>query len=317
MPGFGVLAGMLAITISSFGGPDRLELTEQPDPVVGTDYVLVRGRATSVNPVDWKIREGYLQGAFPHHLPAVLGWDIAGVVERVGPAVTHLAPGDEVYGYVRKDSVEHGTYAELVAAHVRHVTRKPASATFEEAGALPLVGLTALQSLTAVDVGEGDTLLVHAAAGGVGHVAAQIAGARGARVIGTASPVNHEFVRSLGAEPVAYGDGLVDRVRELAPDGLSAAVDYVGGDALDASFALVADPSRVASIVDADGVLARGGRYVFVRPDVDGLAELASLVDAGALRVEVAESFPLERTAGAMTRSQEGHVRGKIAITMT
>ncbi len=307
---------MKAITISSFGGPERLELTEQPDPLVGPDSVLVRVRASSVNPVDWKIREGYLQGGFPHHLPAVLGWDVAGVVERVGPAVTHLGPGDEVYGYVRKDSVEHGTYAELVAAHVRHVTRKPASATFEEAGALPLVGLTALQSVTAVRAGEGDTLLVNAVAGGVGHLAAQVAVARGARVIGTASAVNHEFVRSLGAEPVEYGDGLADRVRELAPEGVTAAVDYVGGDALDASFALVADPSRVASVVDADGVLSRGGRYVFVRPDVAGLDELAALVDAGRLRVEVAETFPLERTADAMARSQEGHVRGKVVITV-
>ncbi|MGN6299955.1 MAG: NADP-dependent oxidoreductase, partial [Angustibacter sp.] len=205
---------MKAITISSYGGADVMELTDQPDPIVGPDYVLVRVKASSVNPVDYKVREGYLQGAFPSHLPMILGWDVAGVVEKVGPAVRDFAEGDEVIGYVRKDSLEHGTYAELVAAHVRHLARKPASATFEEAAALPLAGLTALQSLRLAEVGEGDTVLVHAAAGGVGSFAVQIAKSLGARVIGTASAANHEYLRSLGAEPVEYGDKLVAAVQE-------------------------------------------------------------------------------------------------------
>lgn len=307
---------MKAITISSYGGADVMELTDQPDPVVGPDYVLVRVKASSVNPVDYKIREGYLQGGFPSHLPIILGWDVAGVVEKVGPAVRDLAEGDEVIGYVRKDSIEHGTYAELVAAHVRHLARKPASATFEEAAALPLAGLTALQSLRLAQVGEGDTVLVHAAAGGVGSFAVQIAKALGARVIGTASAANHEYLRSLGAEPVEYGDKLVPAVQELAPDGVDAVVDYVGGDALTASPELARSNDRIVSIVDAATVLGFGGRYAFVRPDPGDLAELARLVDAGQLRVELARTFPLAEAADAHRLVEGGHVRGKVAISV-
>ena len=307
---------MKAITISSYGGADVMELTDQPDPVVGPDYVLVRVKASSVNPVDYKIREGYLQGAFPSHLPMILGWDVAGVVEKVGPAVRELAEGDEVVGYVRKDSIEHGTYAELVAAHVRHLARKPASVSFEEAGALPLAGLTALQSLRLAQVGEGDTVLVHAAAGGVGSFAVQLARALGARVIGTASAANHEYLRSLGAEPVQYGDGLVAAVRELAPDGVDAVVDYVGGDALTTSPELARSNDRIVSIVDAATVLGFGGRYAFVRPDPDDLAEVARLVDAGQLRVELARTFPLAEAADAHRLVEGGHVRGKVAISV-
>lgn len=307
---------MKAITISSYGGADVMELTEQPDPIVGPDYVLVRVKASSVNPVDYKIREGYLQGAFPSHLPMILGWDVAGVVEKVGPAVREFAEGDEVIGYVRKDSIEHGTYAELVSAHVRHLARKPASATFEEAAALPLAGLTALQSLRLAQVGEGDTVLVHAAAGGVGSFAVQIAKSLGARVIGTASAANHEYLRSLGAEPVEYGDKLVAAVQDLAPDGVDAVVDYVGGDALAASPELAKSNDRIVSIVDAATVLGFGGRYAFVRPDPDDLAEVARLVDAGQLRVELARTFPLAEAADAHRLVEGGHVRGKVAISV-
>jgi NADPH:quinone reductase-like Zn-dependent oxidoreductase len=307
---------MKAITIASYGGPDRLELTEQPDPVVGPDYVLVRVRATSVNPVDYKIREGYLQGAFPSHLPMILGWDVAGVVEQVGPAVTEYVPGDEVVGYVRKDTLEHGTYAELVAAHVRHLALRPTSVSFEQAAALPLAGLTAWQSVDLAAVGEGDTVLVHAAAGGVGSFAVQIAAARGARVIGTAGERNHEYLRSLGAEPVSYGEGLADRVRALAPDGVDAVLDYVGGDSLEVSPELVKNPERVVSVVDAATVQRIGGQYAFVRPDPRHLAELATMVDDGALRIELARTFPLAQAAEAQRLVEEGHVRGKVAISV-
>ena len=307
---------MKAITIASYGGPDRLELTEQPDPVVGPDYVLVRVRATSVNPVDYKIREGYLQGAFPSHLPMILGWDVAGVVEQVGPAVTEYVPGDEVIGYVRKDTLEHGTYAELVAAHVRHLALRPTSVSFEQAGALPLAGLTAWQSVDLAAVGEGDTVLVHAAAGGVGSFAVQIAAARGARVLGTASERNHEYLRSLGAEPVTYREGLVDRVRALVPDGVDAVLDYVGGESLESSAKLVRNPERIVSVVDAVTVQRIGGQYAFVRPDPRHLAELATMVDDGALRIELAQTFPLAQAADAQRLVEDGHVRGKVAISV-
>jgi NADPH:quinone reductase-like Zn-dependent oxidoreductase len=268
-----------------------------------------------VNPVDWKVREGRVDGAFDVYFPVVPGWDVAGVVEKIGPSVTEFAPGDEVIGYVRRDEIRRGTYAELTPAPVRSLAAKPRRAEWAEAGGLPLTGLTSLQALTAGRVGAGDTVLVHAAAGGVGHLAVQIARILGAdRVIGTASPANHGFVAELGAEPVEYGDDLVDDVWALAPDGVDAVLDPVGGDALDASWSLTSDPTRVVSITDAAGVKAGGGRYVFVRADAAQLEQLAAWYDAGRLRVHVDRVFPLAEAAAAQDLVREGHVRGKVVL---
>src|ERR1700754_3431696 len=194
---------MKAVALTEYGGPEVLSVRDLPEPLVGPDTVLIEVRAAGVNPVDWKIRQGYLQGAFPHHLPLIPGWDVAGVVKATGPAVTAYRAGDEVIGYARKDHVQHGTYAELVSAPDRVLAPKPHTIDFDHAAGLPLAGLTALQALRAVEVGTGDVVLVHAAAGGVGHLAVQIARELGAaRVIGTASERNHDFLRELGAEPV-------------------------------------------------------------------------------------------------------------------
>lgn len=306
---------MRAAFYEAYGSTDVLQVGELPDPVTGPDDVLVRVAAAGVNPVDWKIRQGRLEGAFPSHLPIVPGWDVAGTVEAVGPAVTAFAAGDRVLGYVRKDHVQHGTSAELVRAGVRHLAPLPDGASFAEAGALPLAGLTALQSLDAAGVGSGDTVLVHAAAGGVGAFAVQLAVARGARVVGTASEGNFDFLRSLGVEPVTYGDGLVDRVRGLV-DQVDAAVDFAGSEAVAASFELVLDAGRVASVVDAAGVLSGGGRYVFVRPDSAQLADLAQRVAAGTLRVELSGTYPLAEIAAAHEQSETGHGRGKVVVTV-
>ncbi|MEU8925165.1 NADP-dependent oxidoreductase [Kitasatospora sp. NPDC048545] len=304
---------MKAIAINRYGGPEVVEYTDLPDPKVGPDSVLVEVRAAGVNPVDWKVRDGALDGLLDAHFPLVMGWDAAGVVRAVGGGVTEFAPGDEVYGYVRKDAVEHGTYAELLSAPVRTLARKPAALDWAQAGGLPLAGLTALQGLRALRLTEGETVLVHAAAGGVGHLAVQLARARGARVIGTAAEHNHDYLRGLGAEPVRYGDGLADRVRALAPDGVDAALDLVGRGAVRVSAGLVADPGRIASVADF-GVKALGGRYVWVRPDADGLAELAALADDGRLTVTVASTFPLAQAASAQALSAEGRTRGKIVL---
>ena len=305
---------MRAVFQSSFGGRDVMEVGDLPDPLIGPDTITVRVRAAGVNPVDWKIREGYLQGAYPHQLPLVPGWDVAGTVEAVGPAVRELAVGDEVLGYVRKDLVSGGAYAELVSASVRHLARKPASVSFVAAAGLPLAGLTALQSLDAVGVSDGDVVLVHAGAGGVGHLAVQLAVARGARVIATASERNHDFLRSLGAEPAAYGEGLVDAVRALVPGGVDAAVDYVGGDAIGQSAALAKDPARTASNVDPTAVAEVGGVYCFVRPDSAQLAALVAMLEDGTLRVEVQQVLPLEDAAEAHRVLEDGHVRGKLVL---
>jgi NADPH:quinone reductase-like Zn-dependent oxidoreductase len=306
-----------AIMMSQYGGPDVLKLaTDAPEPKVGPDFVLVRVKAAGVNPVDWKIREGKLDGLFQTDFPIIPGWDMAGVVERAGPAVSEFSPGDEVIGYVREDHVGRGTYAELVAAPVRALGRKPARLSWAEAAGLPLAGLTAYQALAkALGVNQDDTVLIHAASGGVGSFAVQIAVAKGARVIGTASPRNHDHLRALGAEPVAYGDGLVDQVRRLSPGGVSAVLDLVGGDALKVTPELLTGNGRWASIVDPS-VTERGGRYVFVRPDPNDLAALANLVDDGRLTVPVAKTFPLAEAADAQRLSEEGHTRGKIVLEM-
>ena len=305
---------MRAITYSRYGGSDVLELTEQPTPKVGPDSVLVRVRAASVNPVDWKVRAGYLDAIMDVTFPVVPGWDVAGVVERVGLDTPELQVGDEVYGYVRRDWVQGGTFAELVAAPVRTLARKPTSLSFEEAAAVPLAGLTAYQTILRAGVTDGQTVLVHAAAGGVGSFAVQIARDLGARVIGTASSRNHEHLRSLGAEPVEYGDGVVDRVRALAPDGVDVILDFGGDDLVSTSRALLADGGTVASTVDAAARDELGGHYVWVRPDTADLDALTALLDAGTVKVDVAEVFELADAAAAHEASQTGHVRGKVVV---
>jgi NADPH:quinone reductase-like Zn-dependent oxidoreductase len=307
---------MKAISYRRYGGPEVLEYGEVPDPKVGPDTVLVKVRASAVNPVDWKCREGYLDAVLDPVFPVVPGWDLAGVVVRPGPAVTEFAEGDEVIGYVREDFLSRGTCAEYVAAPVRTLARKPAGLSFEEAAGLPLAGLTAYQVLTkALRVRRGETVLVHAAAGGVGSLAVQIAHHLGARVIGTASEANHDFVRSLGGEPVTYGDGLAERVRGLAPEGVDAAFDTIGGDTMKTSANLLAPEGRLASIADPE-VKAYGGQYCFVRPDPQDLTRLAELAEQGAVSVHVSETFPLRRTADAHRLNQQGRTRGKIVITV-
>jgi NADPH:quinone reductase-like Zn-dependent oxidoreductase len=307
---------MKAIALDEYGDHDVLKLQELPDPLVGSDTVLIRVKAAGVNPVDSFMRTGAIGNSYPTHLPLIPGWDVAGVVERVGAAVTRFAPGDEVMAYARKDSVQAGTYAELVGVADTVVGRKPRSLTFAQAGGIPLAGLTAWQIVRAVDVGAGDVVLVHAAAGGVGHFAVQIARAYGAaRVIGTASPANHDFVRSLGAEPIEYGPDLPLRLADLVGgDGkVDAALDLFGGDALKQSPFLVRNVARHASIVDPT-VKEQGGQYVYVRPSAEGLNELADLADRGKLRTEVFRELPLAQAADAQRLVEERHTRGKVVL---
>jgi NADPH:quinone reductase-like Zn-dependent oxidoreductase len=305
---------MRAITYDRYGGSDVLQLTDRPEPKVSSDSVLVRVRAASVNPVDWKIRAGYLDPIIDIEFPAVPGWDVAGVVERPGLDTPELAAGDEVYGYVRKDWLHGGTFAELVAAPVRTIARKPASLTFEEAAAVPLAGLTAYQSIERAGVRDGQTVLVHAAAGGVGQFAVQIARARGARVIGTASTRNHDHLRGLGVEPVEYGDGLAERVRGLAPQGVDVVLDYGSDDLVPTTRAVLAEGGTVASVIDTAARDDLGGHYVWVRPSTTDLDALTRLIDDGAVKVDVAQVFDLADAAAAHDLVAEGHVRGKVVV---
>lgn len=288
---------------------------EVPDPHIGPDTMLVKVVAAGINPVDYKVREGYLAGLIDTIFPAVPGWDVAGVVVRPGLDTPEFAAGDEVLAYARADVVHSGTLAELVAVPVRTATRKPATVSFEDAAALPLTGLTALQSIRRSGLREGDTVLVHAAAGGVGAFATQLAVLAGARVVGTAGPANHEFLRSLGAEPVAYGEGLVAAARAVAPDGFDVVLDYVGGAALDVTPDLLRPGGSVVSIADGRAASEFGGQYVWVRPDRDDLAELAGLVADGRLRVHLSAVYDLEHAVDAYRALESGHTRGKIVVT--
>lgn len=305
---------MKAITYSSYGGPEVLTLSELEDPKVGPGEILVDVRAAGVNPVDWKVLSGGLDPMMTTIFPVIPGWDVAGVVTAVGLDVPEFSVGDAVMANARKDWVQAGSFAEKMTVPVRAAARKPDSLSFAQAGALPLAGLTAYQSLHRLGLTAGQTVLVHGANGGVGSFAVQIAAAAGARVIGTASERSHERIRGLGAEPVTYGDGLEQRVRELAPEGVDLVVDYVGG-VLEQTLAVLAPGGRHASIAD-DSVAEAGGAYLWVRPDAGDLAALAELVEAGSLRVDVERTFDLADAADAFRASMEGHTSGKIVVTV-
>jgi NADPH:quinone reductase-like Zn-dependent oxidoreductase len=307
------------VVAREYGGPEVLEVVEQDLPSPGGDEVRIAVRAAGVNPADLKSRAGAF-GADPAQLPRRLGSEAAGVVLEAGPEAGWSA-GDEVIAY----RVGGGYASELVVA-ASALTAKPDALGWPEAGALMLTGATAVHALTATGVGEGgrrDTVLVHGAAGGVGQMAVQLAVLRGARVIGTASPRNHDLLRELGADPVAYGDGLLDRVRGLAPEGVDAALDLVGTDeALDVSLALVPDRDRIASIANfarapEEGVLLLGnGPGADPGDDVRAGArpELARLAGEGRLRVNIAATFPLDRAADAHRLVGEGHASGKVVL---
>lgn len=306
---------MQAMAYQRYGDLDVLEQMRLPRPKVGPGEVLVRVRSASVNPVDWKLMTGGLDALMHTVFPVVPGWDVAGVVEEVGIDTPELAVGDAVMAYARKDYVHGGTFAELVTVPARALAHKPAELDWHQAAALPLAGLTAYRVLQRLAVTEGDTLLVHGAAGGVGSLGVQIARSMGARVIGTASERNHERLRALGVEPVTYGDGLADRVRALAPEGVDVVADFVGGVS-DVTTAVLRAPGRHASVADP-AALDSGGEWIWVRPDGQALGEVAELARQGALQVPVAEVYPLEQLADAFRSSQGGHVAGKIAIEVS
>ena len=312
---------MKAIAIERFGGREQLALRDLPEPEPGPGEVRIRVHAAGVNPVDTKIRAGALKDVFPHEFPLVPGWDCAGVVERVGPEVESLCAGDPVFAYCRKPQVKDGTYAEFVTLPARHVALKPFNLSMEEAAAIPLAGLTALQCLNRLELEREDWLLVQAAAGGVGGFLVQLATTRGVHVIGTASADHHAYVRQLGAALVVdYSRrDFRDAVLQVRPQGLQGAFDCIGGDVLERSAECLGKGGRLVGIVDPVriGALRERGvnaSYVFVEPDADQLAELALLADVGKLRVELEQVLPLAEAAEAHALSESGHVHGKIVL---
>lgn len=315
---------MRAIAIETFGGRDRLCPMELDRPVTGPGEILIRIVAAGVNPVDWKIREGLLSGAFPHDFPLVPGWDAAGVVEELGEGTSRLRKGDRVWTYARKPRIQGGTYAEYVVVPEASAAPMPANLLFEEAASVPLAALTAYQSLfVAARVAAETTVLIHAASGGVGHFAAQLAKNAGARVIGTAGPSNQEFVLAQGAEAaVDYTrQDFREAVRARYPDGVDVVLDTIGGDTLDRSWEIVKPGGIVVGIVDvpdASRGASRGVRsaHVFVEPDGAQLRLLAALAEKKKLRPQVQKIFPLSEAAQAHAAIEAGHVRGKIVLAL-
>ena len=311
---------MRAIAEEKFGG--SIALMDLPVPEIGPGEVLIRVRAAGVNPFDWKVADGALEGERKHRFPLILGFDAAGVVERVGAGVTELAEGDEVYGYLFKPVMGGGSYAEYVSAPASIVAKKPGSVGFAESAALPTPGLTAMDLVDAVDLREGETVLVVGATGGVGSYAVQLAARRGARVIATARRANETFVREFGAaETIDHTrEDLVGAVLVAHPDGIEAIIDVASDrEALGHIAGLVKKGGRVASSVyaaDAVGLTGRDIRAanVSMQPDARRLRELARLVDAGEISVRLARAFPLERAPEALEESRLGHVRGKLVL---
>ncbi|MGP4022359.1 NADP-dependent oxidoreductase [Actinomadura sp. 3N407] len=291
------------------GGPDALRLLDVPAPEAGHGEVRVRVRAAGVQPYDLAIREGWSPPGTPGGFPRVPGNEFAGVVDEVGAGVTGVKPGDEVIGNCRLNA-----YAEYVAVPAEALAAKPASMPWDVAGGFPAAVMTPHIALEEMAVGQGDTLLVHAAAGGVGTVAVQLARIAGATVIGTASEGNHDYLRSLGAIPVSYGDGLEERVRVLAPSGVDAALDGAGGDALTVSLNLVKDRDRIITLVEHGRAAELGVRTTPDKRSASRVAEAARLYEEGRLRVHVRAAFPLERAADAHREVATGHGRGKVVL---
>lgn len=303
------------MTYSEYGDNDVLQLHELPTPKVGPGQILVRVTRAAINPVDWKLMSGALDAMIDADFPVVPGWDMAGVVEQLGPDVPEFAVGDRVAAYARKMVVSGGTFAEYVTIPAEFAAKVPAGVDDETAAALPLAGLTAKRVTEALEVGENDTVLIHAASGGVGHLATQLAVNLGARVVGTCSPDNFDKVRGLGATPVEYGDGLVDRIREIAPDGVDAVADLVGG-VLEQTLEVLAPNGGHVSIADPEAA-EKGGRWLWVRPDGEGLAQLLAQVSAGTLTVEIDRVLPLDELATGFRLSSEGNANGKIVVDVT
>lgn len=310
-------ATMKAVRIHAFGGPDMLVYEDVPMPEAGAGEALVHVRAAGVNPVDWKIRQGneYRNQSLQDMLPMIMGVDVAGIIESAGDGVKDFKPGDEVYAYLGVRG--HGTYAQYVAADMKALAPKPESADFVTSAALPLVSLVGWQTLfDTARLEPGQTVLIHGASGGVGHIAAQLAKWKGAKVIGTASARNMDFIKSLGVDQAV--DYHKTRFEDVAHD-VDVVLDTIAGDTQRRSYTVLKKGGILVSTLGiADPGLAEkcGVRAVgfMAKPDGGELRQIAGLVDQGKVRVTIAEVLPMKDAAKAQELSQAGHVRGKIVL---
>lgn len=298
---------MRAVQFSQFGGPEVLEVVELPEPQPESGQIRIAVRAVGVNPIDWKVRSGAMGG----DLPRRAGQEVAGVVDALGAGVSDVSVGDEVFGLPAGG----GGAAEY--AVMKDYAPIPRGLDFAGAAALPVAIETAVRTLDLVGVGEGDVVVINGASGAVGQSAVQLARARGARVIGTASEANHDYLRSLGAEPTTYGPGLAERVRALAPEGVDKAVDAAGGGALPDLVALTGSPENVVTIADYPGAEQTGVRFsggMGSERATHALRDIAPLIESGQFRLPVTETFPLDQVGEAQRLGESGHAPGKIVL---
>jgi NADPH:quinone reductase-like Zn-dependent oxidoreductase len=302
-----------AVRFDEYGGVEVLKVVDVDDPVPGAGQVLVRVKATSINPGEAKIRDGALHDRFPATFPSGEGSDVAGVIEALGPEVDGFEVGDEVIGW----SDERSAHAELVVVERANLTRKPPELPWEVAGALSVAGATGWATVRAVGAAEGETIVVAGAAGGVGVFTVQLAVNAGARVIGVASERHHDWLRAHDVVPITYGEGVADRIREAATDGVDGFIDLVGGGYV----ALALDelglaPGQVDTIADFEAIATRGvkGEGNAAGASAAVLAELAGLIVAGKLEVPIEATFPLDEVAAAYEELAKGHTRGKIVL---
>jgi NADPH:quinone reductase-like Zn-dependent oxidoreductase len=298
---------MKALQFGEYGDPEVLQVGEAAEPHAGPGQVRIAVRAVSVNPFDWKLRSGMMREMMPLDLPYIPGIDAAGVVDEVGEGTEGVSVGDQVFGFAVGSASARYAVLETFAA-------KPAQMSWEEAAGLPVAAETALRTLNLLGLTEGQTLLVNGAAGGVGAAAVQLARARGAEVIGTASESNHEYLRSLGATPTTYGDGLVQRVRAIAPNGVDLALDTAGSGALPDLIEITGSPDNVVTIADytaqQHGVRLSGGQ---AGRAVEALPLAARLFEEGRFTLPT-RTFALADAPEAHRISQAGHLRGKLVL---
>jgi NADPH:quinone reductase-like Zn-dependent oxidoreductase len=307
---------MKAVILEAFN--DQLKLGEVPKPQISDQEVLIEIKSSGVNPVDYKICKGLLEGRLPHEFPLIPGWDASGVIKEVGKNAKHVKVGEEVYCYCRKPVVQNGTYAEFINVDAENVASKPSNLDFSEAAAIPLASLTAWQALfEAANLKKGQTILVHAGAGGVGGFAIQFAKHIGAKVITTASLANHAYCKKLGAdECIDYKKGdLVKQLKKIAPEGVDVVFDTVGGDTLKQSYSLVKKDGVLVSIVqrpeEKTGIRTE---YVFVRPDGKQLSEIGKLIENGKVVCPKIQELPLKDFKKALDQIMSVHTKGKIVL---
>lgn len=320
---------MKAVSIDKFGGVDELKFTDVPIPDIGIGQVLVRVSYAGVNPVDWKIREGYLEKLFPHAFPLIPGWDMSGVIEAVDKSVTEFKPGDKVYSHIQPRPIQYGTYAEFTPADASAVSHMPSNLDFAEAASIPLAMLTAWQALVEIaELKKGENILVCAGAGGVGGFAIQIAKYIGANVLTTASASNHDYVQTLGADiAIDYNaEDINAEIYKFVNNGVDVVFDCTGVTDVEENISYVrkggggryiticGQPDVAPALESMGSEFQINAELVFVKPNGQTLQGITKLIEEGHLKPLPVEEYSLKGAEKAQIKSAEGHVRGKLVI---